>query len=183
MKPANHRNSYWLQTPKHTLHTDLKHSPTSLTRPESNRFECSLATLLTDHSTNSLMWSIPITRPVSPTCTKDKTHTGLYALLFERARAPRHFLLGKGMEVENCTFLLELFKGTKALTRGHGGNRLCCLHEVSGLHTPTSKYCFLNALQVLMMLSMAHHLIVKNSAARNFAFMALEKHILIHGRL
>ena len=33
----------------------------------------------------------------------------------------------------NCMFLLENFKGTKAITRGQGGNRLCCLREVSGL--------------------------------------------------
>ena len=33
----------------------------------------------------------------------------------------------------NCKFLLEHFKGTKTLTRGHGGNRLCCLREESGL--------------------------------------------------
>ena len=51
--------------------------------------------------------------------------------VFERARAPRHFLLVlKGTLWGNCKFLLDHFKGTKAMTRGHGGNRL---REVSGL--------------------------------------------------
>ena len=51
---------------------------------------------------------------------------------FERARAPQHFLLGKGHPMRKfCNFLLaEHFKGTKAMTRGHGGNHLCCLSEV-----------------------------------------------------
>ena len=47
---------------------------------------------------------------------------------FFKARAPRHFLLGKR------NYLLELFKGTKTMTRGYRGNRLhYCLDEVSGL--------------------------------------------------
>ena len=58
---------------------------------------------------------------------------------FERARAPGHFLLVKGTLWGNCKFLLEHFKRTKALTRGHGGNNLCCLHLVSGLNL-SSKY-------------------------------------------
>ena len=33
----------------------------------------------------------------------------------------------------NCNFLLGYFKGTKAMARRHGDNRLCCLCEVSGL--------------------------------------------------
>ena len=34
---------------------------------------------------------------------------------------------------------VEHFKGTKANDRGHGGgNCLCCLHEVSGLHNATN---------------------------------------------
>ena len=41
--------------------------------------------------------------------------------------------LVKGTLWGNCKFLLEYFKGTKAMTKGHGGNRLCCLREVSGL--------------------------------------------------
>ena len=47
---------------------------------------------------------------------------GLFnTVAFERAKAQRHFILGK-----QCKFLLEHFKGTKAMTsRGHGGNRLC----------------------------------------------------------
>ena len=32
-------------------------------------------------------------------------------------------------------FDMEHFKGTKVMTRGHGGNRLHCLPEVSGLVT------------------------------------------------
>ena len=47
--------------------------------------------------------------------------------VFESARAPRHFLIGKGHE-ETVHFYWQHFKGTKA--RGHGGKRL---HEVSGL--------------------------------------------------
>ena len=35
------------------------------------------------------------------------------------------------MNLQICTVH---FKGTKAETRGHGGNRLRCLREVSGLH-------------------------------------------------
>ena len=34
------------------------------------------------------------------------------------------FSLVKGTLWGNCKFLLEHFKGTKAMTRGHGGNRL-----------------------------------------------------------
>ena len=53
--------------------------------------------------------------------------------VFEWAKAPRHFLLVKGNLWGNCKFLLEHFEGTKIMTSGHGGNRLHCLHEVSGL--------------------------------------------------
>ena len=39
--------------------------------------------------------------------------------VFTKARAARHFLLGKGMLWENCQLLLDHFKGTKAImTRG-----------------------------------------------------------------
>ena len=43
----------------------------------------------------------------------------------------------KGTLSGNCKFLLEHFKGTKAMPRGHKGNRLCYLGEVhvSGLTT------------------------------------------------
>ena len=37
---------------------------------------------------------------------------------FERARAPRHFLLEKGTLWGICKFLLQLFKGTKAMAGG-----------------------------------------------------------------
>ena len=65
-----------------------------------------------------------------------------------------HFWKGKGTKAfsplvqgnlrGNRKFLLEHFKGTKAMTRGHGGNHLRCLHEESGLRTkldlePTTK--------------------------------------------
>ena len=43
------------------------------------------------------------------------------------------FFLVKGTLRLNCKFVLEHFKGIKALTRGHRGYRLCCLREVSGL--------------------------------------------------
>ena len=52
---------------------------------------------------------------------------------FERARHQGIFFLVKGTLWWNCKFVLEHFQGTKALTRGHRGNRLCCLREVSGL--------------------------------------------------
>ena len=53
---------------------------------------------------------------------------GLYMLEWDRAKA---FLLGKGQDSVN--FYCEHFKGTKAMTTGHVGNRLHCLREVSGL--------------------------------------------------
>ena len=45
-------------------------------------------------------------------------------------RAPRDY------EETLNIYLVEHFKGTKAMTmeaRGHGGNHLQCLHEISGL--------------------------------------------------
>ena len=54
--------------------------------------------------------------------------------VFERARAPRHVLLGKGQPISgNCKFLPEHFKGTKAMARGHEGNLLRYLCEKSGV--------------------------------------------------
>ena len=50
--------------------------------------------------------------------------------------APKHFLLGKEHPRRMrkfYKFLLEHFKGTKTMTREHGGNRLRCLSEISGL--------------------------------------------------
>ena len=44
-----------------------------------------------------------------------------------------HFLLGKGqpmMKLQTCTGALQ---GHQGKDQGHGGNRLCCLREVSGL--------------------------------------------------
>ena len=43
------------------------------------------------------------------------------------------FSLVKGTLRETCKFLLEHFKGTKAMTRWHWGNQLQCLRKVSGL--------------------------------------------------
>ena len=53
--------------------------------------------------------------------------------VFERARAPRYFLFAKRHPMIQ---IVKDFKGTKAMTRGHGGNCLCCLSEVSGLLQP-----------------------------------------------
>ena len=59
--------------------------------------------------------------------------TCLYALFLQGARAPREFLPWvKGTLCRNFKFLLEQFKGTKAIARGHG-NHLCCLCEISGM--------------------------------------------------
>ena len=44
----------------------------------------------------------------------------------------------KGNLWGNCKFLLEQFKGSNAMARGHGGNRLQCLHEVSDLNNLTN---------------------------------------------
>ena len=38
------------------------------------------------------------------------------------------------------------FKGIKAITRGHGGNHLCCLREVSGLKSEKARDQLLNLL-------------------------------------
>ena len=52
-------------------------------------------------------------------------------LCFWKGKAPRHFSLVKGTQWGNCKFILEnLSKGSKAMTRGHGDNRLRCLSEV-----------------------------------------------------
>ena len=59
------------------------------------------------------------------------TYSRPVSFIFERARAPMHFLLGTLWG--NLKFLLKHFKGTKAITRGPGGNHLPCLCEVSGL--------------------------------------------------
>ena len=48
------------------------------------------------------------------------------------------FSLVKGTLAGDCKFLLEYFKGAKAMTSGHGGNRLRCLREVLGLRTDSS---------------------------------------------
>ena len=48
------------------------------------------------------------------------------------------FSLVKDTLWENCKFELEQFKGIKAMTRGHGGKRLRCLREVSGLKPCTN---------------------------------------------
>ena len=60
-------------------------------------------------------------------------HAGLYASFLKGQGHQGIFFLVKGTLWWNCKFVLEHFKGTKAMTRGHGGNRLRCLREVSGL--------------------------------------------------
>ena len=64
------------------------------------------------------------------------TEQGMYAtIVFERAKAPSHFLLGKGHPYkEIVNNLLKQLKDTKAMTRGQIDNRLRCLREVSGLY-------------------------------------------------
>ena len=55
------------------------------------------------------------------------------------ARASRYFLLGEGhlmratLQFQIVNVYCSTSKGTKAMTRGHGGNCLHCLLEVSGL--------------------------------------------------
>ena len=62
-------------------------------------------------------------------------HSGLYASFLKGQGHQGIFSLAKGTLWGNCKFLLEHFKGTKAMARGNGGNRLRCLREVSGLYT------------------------------------------------
>ena len=63
-----------------------------------------------------------------------------FLFVFERIGHQGGFLLGtvfylvKGTVWGNCEFPLKQLKGTKAMTRGHGGNCLCCLREISGLY-------------------------------------------------
>ena len=62
--------------------------------------------------------------------------TGLYASFLKGQGHQGIFSLAKGTLGGNCKFLLEHFKGTKAMARGNGGNGgncLRCLREVSGL--------------------------------------------------
>ena len=61
---------------------------------------------------------------------------GLYALFLKGQGHQGIFSLVKGTLWGN--FFCEHFKGTKAMTRGHGGNRLCCVLEVAGLCVNTS---------------------------------------------
>ena len=85
---------------------------------------------------------------ISPQFSKDQPAIGAYrpnmlemiknpcinrpvCFIFERAGAPMHFLLGKGHPMKKLP--TRRFKGTKEMTKGQGGNRLHCLHEVSGL--------------------------------------------------
>ena len=60
---------------------------------------------------------------------------GLYHLFFKGQDNGIFFFLGKGHSVlsGNCKCLLEHFKGIKAMSRGHEGNRPQCLRELSGL--------------------------------------------------
>ena len=46
----------------------------------------------------------------------------------------------KGTLWGNCKLLLEHFKGIKAITKGHGGNRLCYLHELLSLKWSLSHF-------------------------------------------
>ena len=50
----------------------------------------------------------------------------LYVFFLKRQEHSSHFLLG-----EIVFYYWEHFKGTKAMARGHGGNRPCCLSEWS----------------------------------------------------
>ena len=59
------------------------------------------------------------------------THRPVY-FVFERARAPKLFLLGKWHPIRKL--YLSNGKGTEAMITEHGGNRLCCLREVLGMH-------------------------------------------------
>ena len=58
---------------------------------------------------------------------------GMYASLLKGQGHHGIFSSVKGTLWGNFKFLLELFKGTRAMTRGHGGNHLRCLREVLGL--------------------------------------------------
>ena len=51
--------------------------------------------------------------------------------VFERARAPRHFLLGKRHPMRKLLISTGAFQEHQGMIRGRGGNRLRCLHEVS----------------------------------------------------
>ena len=65
--------------------------------------------------------------------------------VFERARTPRHFLLGKGHRLGYCKILLLAFQGHQGNDQGHGGKRLCCLHVVySRCLKNVCKYCLLH---------------------------------------
>ena len=59
------------------------------------------------------------------------------------------FSLIKGTLWGICKFLLGHFKGTtKAMISGHGGHRLYCLHEVSGLACNPRWWCLHYGLQL-----------------------------------
>ena len=79
---------------------------------------------------------------MSTTPVRDRTHcVSIHTMwflrpvcfVFERARAPGHFPDGKVHSRRILSILnADHFKGTKTMTRGNGGNCLCCLPEVSG---------------------------------------------------
>ena len=50
---------------------------------------------------------------------------------FQRARAPKHFLLGKGHPMNNLFISTGALHWHQGNDKGHGGNCLRCLHEVS----------------------------------------------------
>ena len=72
---------------------------------------------------------------------------GLYASFLKGQGHRGIFFLVKGTLWWNCKIVLEHFKGIKAMTRGHGGNRLCCLREVSGLPIGWISVCIFNTEQ------------------------------------
>ena len=96
--------------------------------------------------TELLWWRTPVFR----------NSTGL--IFFARARAPRHFVLGKGHPMRKLQFLLEHFSGgTKAMIRGHGRNRLRCLRSDfmwRSFITPGS-CCFVFGLRISYLLKWA----------------------------
>ena len=60
----------------------------------------------------------------------------LCRLRFWKGKGTKVFLLERAPYEENCKFLQEHFKGTKAMTGGTEAIPFCCLHgyEVSGLY-------------------------------------------------
>ena len=62
-------------------------------------------------------------------CMSGYCTAGLYASFLKGQGHQGIFCLVKGTLCGNCQFLQEHFEGTKAMIKGHGGNRLHCLWE------------------------------------------------------